>query len=569
MRWIAGTLLVFTFAFIQPTDPYPKDYFQSPLNTALRLSGTFGELRPDHFHTGIDIKSPDGKVGHTVVAAADGYIARVNVQPGGYGNALYVRHPNGYTTVYAHLDAFSDEVAAFVKKAQYTRKSFSVDLYPSPGQFKVEKGKPMAKLGNSGGSGGPHLHFEIRDTRSSRPLNPLLFGMPVTDNVPPRMHQLKVYWLNDKLETQKSEPFNLVKTGAATYKIQGDTIYLDAWRVGFGLKVYDHMNYVTNWNGIYRLEMKKNETPAFSFEMEKLNFSENRYLNAHLDYAEQVTNKAYFNRCYKLPGSRLSIYPQQDGVVELYKDKATRIDLMAEDADGNSCSLRFWVKRSEIENPPPPLVYNYLLPYNEDNVINTGSLRVFIPKGALYENLAMQYSSEKDASSGIYAPFHHIHTPDVPLHQYIDLSITADAIPETLKSKAFIAYCNTKREVRNCGGSWEGNQLKAKVRQLGDYTIMVDEIPPTISPVLYKENMRGMSKMTFRIRDNFEVSGNARGLQYEGTLDGQWLLFEYDAKNDLLIHTFDERTQPGTHQLRLTVRDNRGNATVWEGTFTR
>ncbi|MEL6863785.1 MAG: M23 family metallopeptidase, partial [Bacteroidota bacterium] len=350
---------------------YPKDYFRSPVNRNIQLAGTFGELRPNHFHAGIDIK---GKVGETIYAVAEGYVARIKIQSGGYGKVLYIKHPNGYTSVYAHLQKMTKELEAYVKQFQYKRESFEVELFPSPGQFAFAKGEPIAKMGVSGRSYGPHLHFEIRDTETEKPINPLLFGLKVADNVPPKLHQLKAYFLNDRRETLHSQTFKLIKTRQG-YRIKGDTLELGAWRTGFGLKVYDHMTGVSNWNGIYSLQMFQDSVEVYSFEMETFAFSESRYINAHLDYEEQVSKKSYFNRCYRLPGNRLTIYPERidGGVIQLHQNKSSEIRLLAKDLAGNSAELRFWVKRSEVKAPREKL-FTYFLPYNEENLIENPSL---------------------------------------------------------------------------------------------------------------------------------------------------------------------------------------------------
>ena len=250
-------LLGFSKEPITPLNKYPQDYFRSPIDQAIRLSGTFGELRSNHLHSGIDIKAANGKTGQPIYAAAEGYIARIKVSSSGYGNALYIVHPEGYMTVYAHMQNFSKSVADYVKKQQYVKQSANVDLYLGPETFKLNKGEQIGKLGVSGRSFGPHLHFEIRDNKTQKPINPLLFGLKMEDHIAPKMHQLKVYSLNDKKETLSTKTFDLQKNGNR-YTVKGDTLTIGAWRAGFALKVYDHHDGVSNWNGIYALDMYKN-----------------------------------------------------------------------------------------------------------------------------------------------------------------------------------------------------------------------------------------------------------------------------------------------------------------------
>ena len=292
---LLSTLLLFLWAFKMsdpPTDEkYPVDYFHAPVSHTLLLSGTFGELRPNHFHAGIDIKSSKGVAGDPVFAAADGYVSRIKVDESGYGNAVYINHPNGYTTVYAHLDRFSDGLAVYVKKLQYQKKSFEVDLNPGHGEFQVLQGEQLGIMGNSGSSNGAHLHFEVRKTSTQKPVNPLLFGFKVADHVKPKMHSLKAYFLNDKLEERGSKEFSLKKIRNGHYRIKGDTLTLAAWRAGFALKVYDHFDRVSNWNGIYSLKMYQDDLLVYDFDMEEFSFNESLYINAHCDYEERVTKK--------------------------------------------------------------------------------------------------------------------------------------------------------------------------------------------------------------------------------------------------------------------------------------
>jgi len=566
-KWYLLVSLCFILAFTKDSNPkYPQDAFVSPVKNALFLSGTFGELRPNHLHSGIDIK---GKVGNTIVSIADGYISRIKVQSGGYGNVLYISHPNGYTSVYAHLSRFQPEVAAYVKSQQYQRQSFEVDLYPAAGQFKVEKGKEIGRMGVSGRSFGPHLHFEIRDSGTEKPINPLLFGFKVADRVAPKMHALKIYYLNDKRETAQTKSFNLYK-GGKTYRISKDTLKIGAWRAGFGVKTYDHMDKVSNWNGVYSLDMYVDDQLSYSWKMESFSFDETRYINAHLDYAEQVAKKSYYNRCYQLPGNQLSIYEQalNGGVVELSAHVAKEIRVVVGDVAGNESTLIFYAKRAEVDQPDAQ-VYNYFLPYDEENIVQTSNFKVHFPKGTFYENVYLKYNQSQERSAGVYSATHHIQDFKTPVHQYFDVSIRASQLSEELKEKAFIAFCGPKNKITNCGGSWDGDLLTSSVRDMGDYCVMLDTEPPTIKPIKFARNMRGYNRMSFKVKDNFKTARNMENFFFKATIDGQWILMEYDSKNDLITHRFDDRTPSGEHLFTLTVTDHNGNSRIFERTIVR
>ena len=551
---------------------YPQDAFISPVNHKILLSGTFGELRSNHFHSGIDIKSSNGGVGDPILAIADGYVSRIKIAGGGYGNALYLRHPNGYTSVYCHLHDLAPELADYVKRQQYARKSFSVDLYPPEGQFTVTQGQEIGHMGTSGYSFGPHLHFEIRSSASERPINPLLFGFEMQDTRAPRMHKLKLYTLNDRHETTDERTVDLHNLGGNRYGVAGDTLTLAAWRAGLALKVFDHHNGVSNWNGVYKLDVTVDGRPTYGFEMEDFSFAQTRYLNAHVDYCEQKTDKSLYHRTYRLPGNELDIYTTVvgDGIMELSNRRAARVEMRAGDVDGNVATLTFWLKRGEV-TAPASAPYNYVLLQDQANEIDNGALRLTARTGTFYENVYLAYQSLRDGSDGYHSNVHHLGDPLVPVHRYFDLSIRpTGTVPAALRDKVYLAECRDG-DFSSHGGKWDGAWFTAPVRSFGDFALRVDTLPPTITPVSFSRDRSRSSKMSFKISDNLPTSSKARGLRYRGTVDGQWVLFEFDAKKDLLTHRFDERLPRGSgeHELRLEVTDDRGNVATYERTFVR
>lgn len=547
---------------------YPKGYFMMPVAAnPVRLNGTFGELRSDHFHSGIDI---DGNRGQPVYAAAGGFIDRIKVQASGYGNVLYVKHPNGYTTVYAHLDRFSSDVQKYVREMQYKRERFELDLKPVDGYFKVKQGQEIGKLGNSGSSTGPHLHFEIRNSGTDKVLNPLLFGLPVADKTPPEIRDMKVYFLNETREVLTSKAFPIRHRKDGSLGVPGDTVSLGAWRVGFGVKSFDRQTGHRNDNGVYGITLHVDGQLAYSWRMDELSFNETRYMNAHVDYSARKRYGAWFHRCFLLPGQRLSNYSRTEtlGAVALSKDQPAKVVLKVTDAAGNSKSITFWVKRDTNLETIASAPYQFELPWESESRIDLEDFFMFMPKGSLYESLPFQYKTTPDESTGMYSSMHHLHDTRTPVHRYFEIGIRPRNLPDGLRSKAVVANCGDGRP-DNCGGSWRGDFLVTKVRQFGDYCIMVDNEPPTITPVVFDSDMRRKSTMSFRIRDNFAVSGSADGLSYRGTVDDQWVLFEYDRKRNRLTYTFDGRVGAGAHVLRLTAKDDRGNEAVFERAFVR
>lgn len=565
------------FAFEMPeeegdsTEVFPQGFFMSPVSGTVRLTGTFGELRPDHFHSGLDFKSINGRVGQPVFAAADGFIDRIRVQASGYGNVLYIKHPNGYTTLYGHLDAFNSDVAAYVKAMQYENERFEIDLNPPDGKFRVKKGQEIGKMGNSGSSSGPHLHFEIRKTASGKVLNPERFGLPVPDQVAPEIRDMKVYFLDDRHHTLGARAFPLHKDKKGNIGIQGDTIRIGAWRVGFGVKAYDSMTGFKNDNGIYSLSLDVDDQWAYTFKMDQLDFDETRYINAHCDYPALKRFGAWFNRLYALPGNKLENcrFGESRGVIKLYEDKPVKVSINASDAQGNSTKLTFYLLR-DADNMVgfPDAPHQYHFKWSEENRIELDAFNLRMGKDCLYEDLPLAYRAEEDLSSGIYSMMHQVHERHTPVHKYYEISIKPTSLAPELRDKAVIAHCGEGRP-DNCGGEWKGELLSTRVRHFGDFCVMADTIAPKITPVVFQEDMRKNKTMAFQIRDNFGIDGTANGLSFRGTVDGKWVLFEYDKKRNRLTHVFDERIGPGEHLLSLAVRDDKGNKAVFERKFTR
>ena len=560
-------LFVFSFTFPQKQD-YPQHYFQAPVDGTIRLSGTFGELRPNHFHAGIDIK---GYIGRPLLATADGFVRRIKVSGGGYGKVLYLDHPNGYTSVYAHMNEFAPEIEAYVKALQYEQEGFEIDIEVEPNRFSFQQGDQIGAMGTTGRSFGPHLHFEIRKTKDDLPINPLLLGIAVEDTRKPRMHELKVYGFNKFADILDANTYNLKDLGRGKYSVQKDTIFVDHARTGLALKVYDHFDGATNWNGVFEIGQLVSDSLTYHFEMEGIPFNESLYINAHLDYKDYVQDKSYFNRCFLLPGNRLSVYDSivNSGIVYLKKGQHVPVTLFARDVQGNTSNLQFILKRSTKETSIKQEPYTYKLKYDEAHIIATDQLNVQFPEGTFYNDLYLDYYVNEETSEGVYSAAHHIHNGNIPVHKYYTISILPKAIPSHLLDKAFIAYCAKDNEILNCGGQWRGEFLETQVRQLGDFQILVDEEAPKITPVSFTYNLRQRSSISFRITDNFPTTGRAKSLDYFATIDGKWVLMEYDAKKEVLKHRFEDSLEKGVHQFQLVVTDDRNNTAIFKRDFVR
>lgn len=564
-----------------PPTEYPKDYFQSPVAHTMYLSGTFGELRANHFHGGIDISPGPKQSNEPIFAAAEGYVSRISVKAGGYGQALYIAHPNGYTTVYAHLEKYTFTIDTFLKRKQYESQSFEQEIVLQPNELPIQKGQEVGLMGNRGHSFGQHLHFEIRDTKTDKAINPLLFGLTVADNTPPTMRSLKVYYLNSKKEIIDSKTVDVIKKGA-NYSVLGDTVFVatptEAFPVSyiaFGLKVYDKLDGKSGDNGIYTLDLRKNDSLIYTFKTESCGFDETRYLNAHIDYPAQINKQGFYHRAFVMKGNQLSMYSHlvNEGVVNFPTSEISKINLKATDVASNEAQLEFYLSSKNLPISLKPKNYNYYLPYNEASIIEGTGVKFYFPKGCLYDNTYLNFSPISEGINyGTYSQNYNIGSTTIPLHYMMTVAIQPQNLPDSLRSKAFVAYCpreNTK--AYNCGGTWgENGALIAKSNRFGNYCIMADLVAPTITPVRFQYDMKKFTRMSFKIQDNFEAMGSAVGLQYKATVDGQWILMEFDAKNDLLFHQFDGRITEGVeHLLRIEVTDSKGNTGIYEGKFKK
>jgi len=342
--------------------------------------------------------------------------------------------------------------------------------------------------------------------------------------------------------------------------------------VGLAIKAYDHMDGVNNWNGIYTIELFVDDRRVYQFATEKLDFTETRYINAHVDYEERVSRNSYFHRCFLLPGNALSMYEQvqESGKIVIADKQVRKINIAIKDVAGNTARTQFWLKLDAALVTAAARQYNYLLPYNQPSVINSNDIKLHFPEGTFYEDCYMQYSVVPERSANVFSKVHTLHHTRVPVHRFYNMALKPVNLPDSLRGKAFVAYCSSNGKVTNYGGKWQPDgMLKAEVRTLGEFCIKVDTVPPTITPERFSPVLSKVSSVSFRIRDNFGAAGTVAGLNYRAEIDGQWVLMDYDQKYDRITYRFTPRVVPGPHAFHLEVWDGMGNKRVWDKNFTR
>lgn len=548
---------------------YPTDYFRSPLDIPLNLSGNFGELRTNHFHAGIDIKTQQQE-GLKVYAAAGGFVSRIKVSPVGYGYALYIDHPNGFTTVYGHLKTYSDRINAFVRKEQYSQKSFAVDVFPSPADLPVESGEVVGLSGNSGGSGGPHLHFEVRETVTEKPINPLLFGFRIRDRIPPSVSRVWIVPMSDSTWVNGGRLPLSFETRAAGSSLglaatSPPVVYGD---VGFAVHTSDQLDGNANRCGIYRIELFVDGLQVYGQRMDRLDFTTNRAMNAHTIYERFKKDRSQLHGSYRLPGNPLDIYDNlvNDGIVTFRDGQLHDLEYRVTDLEGNQKVVRFQVRALSGPKGAVPGKARPLARFNweEDNHYEAEDIRIHIPAFTLYEDADLTIERRKKMTGGL-TPTYLVISPYEPVHAPYSLSLRIPTVKEALRSKLLVVRWDPDKDrIFPEGGVVEGDFITAQPTYLGYFSVMADTVPPAISSIDFAPAMKGRGSFSFRVSD--ALSGVSRIIP---EMDGSWVLMEYDAKNNRATCYFDPvYMSRGSHEFSLTVADAVGNERRYRSTFT-
>ncbi len=538
-------------------------YFANPLNIDLRLSGNFGELRSNHFHSGLDIKT-NQRTGLEVLATASGYVSRVKIERYGYGKALYVTHPNGYTSVYAHLSKFSPRIEAYVKERQYAKESYTIQLYPDDLALRVDKGEVIAYSGNSGGSGGPHLHFEIRDS-SAKPINPMIMGIEIPDTKPPRVRQLKAYPLTENSTINgKHEPVILraIQQRNGAYRVEKIKAY---GRIGIAVNTNDSQNGSNNKNGVYHVSTTFNGKEHYEVTFDTYAFNESRHINQMIDYAYFKKHKSRLMRLYVPENSPLSLYGDatDSGMLTLLEPNASHIyTIDITDFKENTSSIHLDILNDDASDLPE----NEPAGENTEYVSHTttfskrlGKFEVIIPKGALYEDALIDIKESSDTLM--------VHEDIIPLHKNIIINYDLEAKQGDDLDQYYIGRITPWGAVYHVNTKRKGNLLTASNRYFATFAVSKDDDDPTIKPINFKDKQWISKNNTLKLK----IADKTTGIDgYRATVNGKFILMEYDYKTGLLVHDFsDGIVTDSENLLKVIVTDNVGNSTTFEATFYR
>lgn len=542
---------------------------KSPLSPPYYFAGNFGELRPNHFHAGLDFRT-QGRVGLPIYAVKDGYVSKIGVSPTGYGNVLYLNHSDGTTTVYGHLLRFQTSIQVFVKEKQYDKESFALSLNPSANQFQFKKGDIIAWSGNTGSSGGPHLHFEIRNTKTEKAENPLFYPIGITDKSAPKLIALYVYPLNENSNIGKDRTKKRVEAIPVPggYRLKNNAPLEVFGKIGFGVQAEDYFNGVGLKCGIYSAHLYCDKKEVFGFKMDQVAFEDTKYANSQGDLEEYMTSNRRVERLYKQPGNKLDIYtlPNASGILDFEDGKSHEFELIVRDAFKNKATLHFRTKEKKSITPIRPKSRLKEFEYDKANSFENEQIKIEIPKGALYDNLDFNYSL-LPKPAGCYSEVHKVGSRYLLTHIPYSLSINAEKLPSDLRNKALIVVVDpVKGPKKAIGGEYAYGWITAKTNAMGTFAIAIDQTPPVIAPI----STKGKKSITNPKQLQFHISDNLSGIKsYKGEIDGDWALFEYDEKIGLLTYTIDKsKVASGkSHLLRLEVKDHKNNTSEYKTTF--
>ncbi len=551
---------------------YPLDYFRNPVDIPIYLAGNFGECRPGHFHSGIDIKTL-GKENQPVHAAADGYVSRIKMEKGGFGHGLYITHPNGYTTLYAHLNKFAPAIQKYLETQQYDQKKWNLDLQLSPMQFPVKKGQQIAWSGNTGASSAPHLHFEIRNTKTEHPLNPELFGLPITDKIPPTPVEVVFYKGNvyeDNTVTvtlaKKGNEYKPVKTDNNRYGINNNVVDAPAGFTGIGINADDFMDGSDNTITFYTAQLYMDDSLQAQVTLDDVGYDETRYINAYADFKTKQQRRKWVQCLFQLPGNRLNNLfqnlNQNRGRLNLTDNKQHNIHIVLTDDNGNESVIAF--KVNPVTVAADSAVTAPCTPFKaaQPNTFTDANIAFSLDDRQLYDDICFRYSSKEWA--GGYSNKYSLHEPYVPLHHYFDLQIKPNKpIPFDLRSKVTLMYSDNKDEDGRAATATDKGWYKASVRNFGVYWLDIDTIPPTIKPIQKDgANLSKAKQITFEVKDAMTSVKT-----FGGYLDGKWICFEQHA--NLCFYAFDSHCPKGKHDLTFKAEDENGNVNTVHLSFTR
>jgi hypothetical protein len=565
-KYIKLSLFIFAFLSIRcsifaqlfPEKNIVQNYYTWPVQAKIGIVANFGELRPNHYHMGLDCRT-ESRENMPILAAADGYVAKINIDPTGFGRAIYINHPNGTTTLYAHLNDFNPVLEKFIREQQYKLKQWKIVVEIPANQFKVKKGEFIAFSGNTGGSQGPHLHFEIRDTKTDKVLNPLLYGFPIEDNIAPNIIRLAVYDRRFSTYEQTPKIFPLKKINGV-YQPIGGKITVNTDLVSFAITAFDSYTNSTNQNGIYRAELYFDNKTISGFEMDSTGYNETRYLNAHIDYKTHESGGPFLQQLSPLLGYKNGIYKTakgEDGLIRLTDNESHEIKIAVSDANGNQSELKFELTKTDQPIKTINVETSKMFRPNMVNIFENESIWVYLKDSCLYDSFHFKL---KELPGKIFQ----VQDDKIPVHCYFQTWIKGDFATADTSKIVMKQVAHGRQRFKKA--VYKKGWYNASFRDFGTYQLLKDTTPPVVAPVggfRNGINAKKLNRIAFSVSDNSVDIANFTAL-----LDGEWILCSND-KGKVFVYEFDEKCTPGEHNLQIIVTDLVGNKTVRNYQFVR
>ena len=536
-----------------------------PLEIPIILSGTFGELRPNHFHAGIDIKTK-GTEGFKVYSIGDGYVSRIQITHGGYGKALYIKHDNGQSSVYAHLQKFSPKIEKIVKEIQYSKESYTFRTYPSKDEIRISEKELIGFSGNTGRSFGPHLHYELRD-ELDRPINPMAFkNYSVKDTIPPVVLGLYYKLIPENSISGSNSSFNELKLKKISNNLFISDTLKTSGPVGFGINSFDRMNNTWNKMGLSNIKTNIDGNEIFNMDLNSFSYDEWRHINTFIDYPYYKNKKIKIQKLYIEEFNPLDMYKRSlgDGVVKINETNVTYLySVKLFDFNKNQSEILVpiqWVKQNDLSNRK--LDFDNMFKVNKDSTYNFKfpGAKVSIEKNSFYTDKIIQIFEENNLL--------HVDKDSIPLLKGITIKMDVSRYNDSIRNRTYIGRIGENKKSSFVSSKKEENYVIAKVNNLGDFVIKIDSIKPNVSVIDISDNQWISNRKNLSIK----ISDNESGVKnYRGTINDKWILLEYNPMKGILTYDFNDNVNrdDAKNVLEIKIEDNVGNEKKLIKTFYR
>ena len=549
-------LFLFISTNINSQTNFPKDYFSNPLEIELILNGNFGESRPSHFHSGIDIKT-QFKEGLNVYSSAEGYVSRISIKHGGFGKALYINHPNGYTTVYAHLKKFNKKIEDYIKKIQYNKKSYQIEHYLKKDVIKILKNENIGSSGNTGSSFGPHLHYEIRLTKNQKAINPQLFGIDIKDSRRPIINSVFLYKLDSLNKISEPIKLKINKINDSIY--QSEKVTANG-TIGFGISGFDRQDLANNKNGIYKYSTIYDNKENIEFNFNSFFFEESIKIKTLIDYKYYIDNKSRIVKLFKDHGNNLSIYSNnKSGYINIEND-ISLYQISVTDLKGNKSTIKIPIIKGDIKKSTLKKVNSKDLNTSVNNKLDYNfefeNAEIKIAKNTFLKNVKLNIDTSIDSIKII--------NPEIAVFKNIKIYFLNK---EKRKGNYLALKDNNGNESFATAKLNSENYFYHKTKSLGTYFIKNDSLLPVIELKNFKNNDWITNKNSIKIK----ILDKETGIKnYNIKINGKWMLFEYEYKRNELFYKFDSYfINKKKNLIEVSVEDMAGNKSQKNFTFFR